>query len=159
MPTAEREAVTLLEAIKAAVEAQVVNRVITISFDSALSATTVVNVPGLPQAARLAAVRINVKTAITANDTNYWTFALANKGTDGTGTAALLAATDANTTKATGGAGIAAYTNRALTLGAAADLDIEAGSVLEFSATKASSAANLVQCSIQLEFQALPVAS
>lgn len=45
-------------------------------------------------------------TALTANDTNYITFSITNLGRDGAGTTALLAATDANTTKATGGSGI-----------------------------------------------------
>lgn len=60
--------------------------------------------------------------ALTADDTNYVTFSITNK-TTGAGSTAILAASDANTTKATGGSSLAAYTRRALTLhGTAANL-------------------------------------
>src|SRR3990167_4376997 len=54
--------------------------------------------------------------ALAANDTNYITFSITNLGRGGSGTAAMLAATDANTTKATGGTAISANTVRELTL-------------------------------------------
>src|SRR3990167_8056135 len=41
--------------------------------------------------------------ALAASDTNYITFSITNLGQAGAGTTALLAATDTNTTKATGG--------------------------------------------------------
>lgn len=54
--------------------------------------------------------------ALAANDTNYITWTITNLGQDGSGSTAILAATDANTTKATGGTAIAANTKRSLTL-------------------------------------------
>lgn len=52
-------------------------------------------------------------STLTANDTNYVTFSITNKSNSD---AALLAATDANTTKATGGSTFTATTPRALTI-------------------------------------------
>jgi len=54
--------------------------------------------------------------ALASNNTNYITWTMTNLGQDGTGTGAILAATDANTTKATGGSAITANTRRLLTL-------------------------------------------
>lgn len=54
--------------------------------------------------------------ALAASNTNYITFSITNLGQAGAGSAALLAATDANTTKVTGGTAISANTKRTLTL-------------------------------------------
>jgi hypothetical protein len=54
--------------------------------------------------------------ALSASDTNYITWTITNLGQDGSGSAALLAATDPNTTKATGGTALVAGTKRTLTL-------------------------------------------
>jgi hypothetical protein len=137
-------------------------RVVAVAVSSLadLSATTAFNVV-VPQGANtLKAARVSVKTAITANDTNYWTFALTNKGAAGDGSTAMLAASDANTTKSTGGSGITAYVARALTIhGTAGNLAVTPGHVLEFSATKAASGANLVELVVELEFEQSEVAS
>lgn len=107
----------------------------------------------MPVDGTLSGADIIVNTAITANDTNYWTFALTNKGGDGTGSTALLAASDANTTKATGGTGLTAYDTTALTLhGTASNLNFSAGDVIVLTATKAASAANLVDTTIALSY-------
>jgi hypothetical protein len=53
---------------------------------------------------------------LAASNTDYITWTITNLGQTGAGSAALLAATDANTTKATGGTAIAANTKRALSL-------------------------------------------
>lgn len=53
---------------------------------------------------------------LAASDVNYITWTVVNLGQAGAGSAALLAATNANTTKATGGSAIAANTKRTLTL-------------------------------------------
>lgn len=59
--------------------------------------------------------------ALAASDTDYVTWTITNLGQAGAGTVAMLAASDANTTKATGGTAIAANTKRQLTLHGTAD--------------------------------------
>jgi hypothetical protein len=108
----------------------------------------------MPRKGTITGVDLIVNTAITANDTNYWTFALTNKSTDGSSSTVLLAATDANTTKATGGIGLAAYDTTALTLSSTtADLNFNAGDVITLTATKATSASNLVDLTVNLKFK------
>ncbi len=120
-----------------------------------ISATTTLRIVAImPRKGTITGVDLIVNTAITANDTNYWTFALTNKSTDGSGSTVLLAATDANTTKATGGIGLAAYDTTALTLSSTtADLNFNAGDVITLTATKAASASNLVDLTVNLKFK------
>lgn len=93
----------------------------------------------------LVSVSLLVSTTVAANDTNYWTFSAINKETGG-GSTALFASSDANTTKATGGSAVTAYTKRAMTLhGTAANLNLEGGDVIAFTATKTASGADLVE--------------
>lgn len=100
----------------------------------------------------IARVSIAVGTTVSANDTNFWTFALVNKEAGGAGTTATLAATDANTTKATGGSAITADIKRNLTLhGTAGNLNTAAEDVLVFTATKTASAANLVEATLAID--------
>lgn len=54
--------------------------------------------------------------ALATSDTNYITWTITNLGQTGAGTNALLLSSDLNTTKATGGAAIAANTKRTLTV-------------------------------------------
>lgn len=69
--------------------------------------------------------------SLSAHDTNYVTFSITNLGAAGSGTTALLAATAANTTKATGGTALAASTLRTLTLtSTAADLAVTENDIL-----------------------------
>jgi hypothetical protein len=83
--------------------------------------------------------------ALAANDTNYVTFSITNKGAAGAGSAAMLAASDANTTKATGGTAIAAADSRSLTLtSTAADLVVAAGDTLLVRAAGTGTLANVV---------------
>lgn len=56
--------------------------------------------------------------ALATSDTNYITFSATNLGQAGAGTTVMLAASNANTTKATGGSALAANTKRSLTLNA-----------------------------------------
>ncbi len=66
--------------------------------------------------------------ALAAHDTNYVTFGIVNLGQDGSGSTAMLAASDANTTKATGGTALTANNKRTLTLhGTAANLAVTEG--------------------------------
>lgn len=95
-----------------------------------------------PAAGTISAVTLVETAVITANDTNYWSFGLLNK----TQTLTPVAiATAANTTKATGGMSLAAYTAFNLTLGVAAQLAVAAADVLELSITKTSSPSNLTE--------------
>jgi hypothetical protein len=76
--------------------------------------------------------------ALAAHDSNYVTFSITNLGQAGAGSAAMLAATDPNTTKATGGVALSANTKRTLTLTAtAADLAVVEGDrlLVRFAAT------------------------
>ena len=82
----------------------------------------------VPQTGTLTGADFSGVDALAADDTNYVTFSITNLGQDGAGTTVMLAATDANTTKATGGTALAANTKRSLTLtGTAADLNVTAG--------------------------------
>ena len=118
-----------------------------------LSATTTLPPIILPPAAgTITAARVIVKTTVTQSDTDFWTFTLINKGASGTATTALLAATDANTTKTTGGSQLVNYVARALTLtGTTANLDHAASDAVVLTATKAGSAANLVDAVLEIE--------
>jgi hypothetical protein len=92
-------------------------------------------------------------SAISANDSNYWTFTITNKGADGTGTTELLSNTAGiNTTKSTGGFSLTAYKLQALTL-TAANTTVTAGQVLLFTATKTGSASNLTDYSLVVDYE------
>jgi len=83
--------------------------------------------------------------ALAANNSNYITFSITNLGQAGAGSAAMLAATDANTTKATGGTATTANARRSLTLtGTAADLIVVAGDRLRIRAAATGTLANTV---------------
>jgi hypothetical protein len=98
-----------------------------------------------PAAGVLTSALFSGVDALTANDTNYITFGITNLGQAGSGTAAMLAATDVNTTKATGGTGLAANTVRSLTLnGTAANLVVAAGDRIRIRATVSGTLANTV---------------
>lgn len=93
----------------------------------------------------LTSARFAGTDALAANDTNYITFSLTNLGTTGSGSAAMLAATDANTTKTTGGTALAANANRTLTLnGTAANLVVAAGDRIRARAAVTGTLANTV---------------
>jgi hypothetical protein len=86
----------------------------------------------------LVGVDFSSLAALAANDTNYITFSITNLGQAGAGSTAMLAATDPNTTKATGGFALVANSKRQLVLhGTAANLAIVEGDRLRirFAAT------------------------
>lgn len=91
---------------------------------------------------------------LAAHDTNYITWTITNLGQDGTGSTAMLAATDVNTTKATGGTALAANTRRDLTLhGTAANLVVAQGDRLRIRAAASGTLANTVTAPVyQLQF-------
>ena len=83
--------------------------------------------------------------ALAASDTNFITFSITNLGQAGAGTTAMLAATDANTTKTTGGTALSANSRRSLTLnGTAANLVVVAGDRLRIRAAATGTLANTV---------------
>lgn|SRR3990167_4406812 len=83
--------------------------------------------------------------ALAANDTNYITFSITNLGRAGSGTTAMLVATDTNTTKATGGTAVSANTVRELTLVTSGnDLKVVAGDRLRIRAAVTNTLANTV---------------
>lgn len=106
----------------------------------------------------LSGARMTAEDALATSDTNFLTFTLVNTGQSGAGTTAMLAATDANTTKATGGVAITAVTGRAFTLhGTAANLRVAAGDVLVLTATVTGTLANVVDLPVgHLTFSTLP---
>ena len=93
----------------------------------------------------LSAARFSGTDALTASDANFITFSITNLGQAGAGSAAMLAATDANTTKATGGTGLSANAARSLALsGTAANLVVSAGDRLRIRAAATGTLANTV---------------
>lgn len=99
----------------------------------------------VPFAGVLTAVYFIGEDALATNDTNYVTWTITNKGGAGAGSTAMLAATDPNTTKATGGSAIAALDTRALTIhGTAANLVVAAGDALLIRAAATGTLANVV---------------
>lgn len=103
----------------------------TVATTGATSATIIVRKSGTIVGANFSCVE-----ALAADDTNYITFSALNKLQTGAGTTALLAATDPNTTKLTGGAALAAHVPRSLTIhGTAANLAVTEGDRLICTAT------------------------
>jgi hypothetical protein len=89
--------------------------------------------------------------ALAASNTDYITFSITNLGTSGSGTAAMLAATDANTTKSTGGTALTANARRVLSLnGTAANLVVAAGDRLRIRAAATGTLANTVTFPVYL---------
>jgi hypothetical protein len=83
--------------------------------------------------------------ALAANDTNYVTFEITNLGQAGAGSVAMLAATDPNTTKATGGSALVANSKRQLVLhGTAANLVVVEGDRLRIRAAATGTLAGAV---------------
>lgn len=111
----------------------------------------------MPRAGRLLTASIAGEDTLAANDTNYLTFAITNKQA-GSGAVAMLAATDPNTTKVTGGSAWTAHTERSLTIsGTAAALQAVKGDVIECKATVTGTAANVVECPmVKLTFATIP---
>lgn len=113
-----------------------------------ISATSAVNIMA-PKAGAIAGVLFTTLTAVTANDTSFWTFGLVNKTQTLT---PVNSATAANSTKATGGSSLVGYTPLALTLAVAAQLVVTQGDVLEFTVTKASSATTMAESTVMILF-------
>jgi hypothetical protein len=123
-----------------------------------VSATKAINIPLPPFAGTLARVSLTVTTTVAANDTNYWTAGIVNKGAAGAGSTVMVdASAAANSTKATGGSAATAFIQRALTLSAVGGaLDVSAsGDTLVLTLTKAASGADLVDLAVKLDFESV----
>lgn len=107
-----------------------------------------------PFAGTLTGVDFSGVDALTADNTNYITFSITNLGQAGAGSTVMLAATDANTTKATGGTALAANTKRSLTVNAtAANLVVAKGDRLRVRFAATGTLANTVTFAVaQLYF-------
>lgn len=105
----------------------------------------------VPETGTLDSVDFSSLAALAAHDSNYVTFSITNLGQAGGGSTAMLAATDANTTKATGGTGLSANTKRTLTLhGTAANLAVVAGDRLLIRAAATGTLAGAVTVPVYL---------
>ena len=99
----------------------------------------------VPEAGTLTSVDFSAVDALAANDSNYITFSITNLGQAGAGSVVMLAATDANTTKSTGGTALSANTKRSLTVtGTGADLVVAAGDRLRIRAAATGTLAGTV---------------
>lgn len=89
-----------------------------------------------PVTGNLTGIDFSSLAGLTADDTNYITFTAINLGQSGVGSTAMLAVSDANTTKATGGSTITALARRTLTVhGTAGNLAVVKGDVIRVRAT------------------------
>lgn len=94
---------------------------------------------------KVTAVKLLSLSGLAANDSNYITPTVTNLGAAAAGTAAILAASDANTTKATGGSALTANVVRSFTLSStAADLNVTEGDVIRIRATATGTLAGAV---------------
>jgi hypothetical protein len=109
-------------------------------------------------AGTLLSAQLIAEDALAANDTNYLTFTLTNNGNSNAATTAMLAASDANTTKSTGGVAITAEIGRSLTVhGTAANLRVANGDLLTFDGTATGTLAGAVDAPVvRLVFAVLP---
>lgn len=106
-----------------------------------------------PSAGTLTLAQFANATAVATSDTDYWSFALVNRGQAGAGTTNMLDSGAVNSTKATGGSALVAKGNRALGLNATgANLIVAANDVLEFTLTKTGAPAALASASLRLDF-------
>ena len=93
----------------------------------------------------LLAVLFSSLAALATSDTNYITWSMTNLGQAGAGTTEMLATSDLNTTKATGGVAITANANKALTIhGTAANLAVVEGDRIRIRATATGTLAGAV---------------
>lgn len=119
-----------------------------------ISATATRQVFRAVKAGTLQSLYISTATGITANNTDYWTFEVKNKGSAGSGTTDMILTTAVNTTKATGGSGISAYIPRALTVHTTpANLSFVAGDLIAVTITKGASATTMDDFVLTFNFQ------
>lgn len=99
----------------------------------------------VPKSGRVVSIKFSSLAALATSDTNYITWSVTNLGQAGAGSTALLATSDLNTTKATGGAAITASSSKSLTLhGTTANLNVTEGDVIRIRATATGTLAGAV---------------
>lgn len=113
----------------------------------AVSATTSQIAFVAPCAGVINSVKLVTKNAVTADDTNYWTFTLTDKGT-GAGAGKIVE----KTTKSTDGSALAAYVALSLGTPDATHKIMAIGDVVLFTATKTASATALAEAALLIEF-------
>lgn len=107
----------------------------------------------MPTTGTITSIIFSGNDALAANDTNYITWTMTNLGQDGNGSAAVLAASDLNTTKATGGVAVGALAKRTFTLsGTASNLVVTAGDRLRITATATGTLANTITGPVYMVF-------
>lgn len=105
----------------------------------------------VPQAGTFSGVDFSCIDALTASDTNFVTFSIANLGQAGSGTTALLATSSANTTKVTGGSALVANGKFSLTItSTTADLVVAKGDRLRCRAIVSGTLGNTLTSSLWL---------
>lgn len=115
-----------------------------------ISATTTKQIFSNHKAVMIKRINITSSSTLATNDTDYFTFGVVNKGTDGLGSTAIVSAsTNANKTTTAGG-GITAYVKRSLTLGTS--LSITKDSVLTMTITKGGSPAALTDVVVIVDY-------
>lgn len=98
-----------------------------------------------PFAGTVTGVDFSGVDALATDNTNYVTFSITNLGQAGSGTNPILAATDANTTKTTGGSAVSANTKRSLTVnGTGSNLIVAKGDRLRVRVAASGTLANTI---------------
>lgn len=99
----------------------------------------------VPETGTLSAITLVSKSTLATSDTNFVTFSVTNLGQAGAGSTVMLAATDANTTKATGGSAVTVNVGRDLTLtSTAANLAVTKGDILRVRGAVTGTLANAI---------------
>jgi hypothetical protein len=118
-----------------------------------VAATADFILPGFEKNITVLAVKVGTGTTVTADDTNYWTISVQDKGAAGTGTDEVMDTTsDANTTKATGGQGLTANVFASFAVNSA-NADITAGYALKLTLTKVASATTLDGANVIVQYR------
>lgn len=100
----------------------------------------------LPYGGTITEAALTTGTSLAIDGTNYYSFGLLNK----TQTLAPVAIATVTNSTFTGGSAITAYTPLTLTLAAAAQLDVNANDVFEFTADETGTTASLVGCALRV---------
>lgn len=143
--TLESDALATSRSLSATAKAKVLT--VVLGTVSTGAGTYHINLP-VPFAGTIVAAKFVTTDALAAHGSNYVTFAIVNKAT-GAGTTAVLAATDANTSKTTTGTAITAYAVRSLSLhGTAGNLAVAANDNLNCQVVATGTLANTLTGSV-----------
>ena len=117
-----------------------------------ISATTSAPIPifRAPYPCKITKISLTVQAAVAANDTDFWTIDVVNRGPAGDQTTTMIATT---TTKAASLNGLAAYVDKALTLSnTTASVTLAESDVVTLTLTKSASGANWVMPQVYIEY-------